>query len=562
MIHKPRDTQPWLKHYDEGVPAHLAYPDITVPHLLEDAVLRSPEAICLIYSDRSVTYAEAGKLAQQLSVKLMAQGVKKGDRVGLMLPNHPAFVLAYFAILKLGGIVVAINPTYTPREIAHRLTDAGIAVLFTLQSLVPVVKAAQAGTSLRTVIVVDESDPFTKMPLSPFPYSPKGKRDKGELSFTDLLFSPAPAQPAAVCPESDDWALFQYSGGTTGEPKAAIASHRNLIANVCQFRQWLVNTSDDQEVFLVAIPLYHVYGMVLGMLLAVYMRSAMLLIPNPRDLDNLLASIVRYKATIFPGVPTMYHSINQHPGVQAGQFNLRSIKACISGSAPLLGETKQNFERLTGGKLIEGYGLSEAPTATHCNPVLGENRQGSIGLPLPDVDCIIASLEGGETPVPQGEAGELLIRGPQVMQGYHHQPEATAEALRGGWLHTGDIARMDSDGYFYIVDRKKDLIKPGGLQVWPREVEEQIQSHPKVLEAGVAGVPDPHRYETVKAWVVLKPGQTATPEEIQAWCRTRLAAFKVPTEIEFVASLPKSGVGKILRRELVRQHLEQKKKRE
>jgi long-chain acyl-CoA synthetase len=292
------------------------------------------------------------------------------------------------------------------------------------------------------------------------------------------------------------------------------------------------------------------------MLLAIYMRSAMVLIPNPRDLDNLLASLVRYRATIYPGVPTLYQAIIQHPGVQAGQFDLRSIKACISGSAPLLPSTKARFEALTGGKLIEGYGLSEAPTATHCNPVLGENRPGSIGLPLPDVDCRIASLEDGLTPLPAGEAGELLIRGPQVMVGYHRQPEATQEALRGGWLHTGDIARMDADGYFYIVDRKKDVIKPGGLQVWPREVEEQIQAHPQVLEAGVAGIPDSHRYETVKAWVVLKPGQTATAEEIQTWCRTRLAAFKVPTEIEFCTALPKTGVGKILRRELVRQHLE------
>lgn len=536
MTYPPLDSRPWLDHYDEGVPRHLTYPDITVPHLLEDAVRRSPEATCLIYADHSLTYAEAGNLVGHLAAGLIARGVKKGDRVGLMLPNYPAFVLAYFAILSLGGIVVAINPSYTPREIAGRLSDAGIEVLFTLHSLVPIVKSAQEGTPLRTVIVVEESD----------------------LLLDNTTLEKAP--PVDLQP--DDRALFQYSGGTTGEPKAAIASHRNLIANVCQFRQWLVNTSDGQEVFLVAIPLYHVYGMVLGMLLAVAMRSAMVLIPNPRDLDNLLANIVRHKATVFPGVPTMYHSINQHLGVQAGQYDLRSIKACISGSAPLLGETKENFERLTGGKLIEGYGLSEAPTATHCNPVLGENRQGSIGLPLPDVDCIIASLEDGETPLPQGEAGELLIRGPQVMQGYHLQPKATAETLRGGWLHTGDIARMDADGYFYIVDRKKDLIKPGGLQVWPREVEEQIQAHPKVLEVGVAGVPDPHRYETVKAWVVLKPGQTATPEEIQAWCRTRLAAFKVPAEIEFTTSLPKSGVGKILRRELVHQHLERLKEKD
>ena len=551
MSHRLLDGQPWLDHYDGGVPRQLSYPAVTVPQLLEEAASRFPQAVCLIYADQQLNYAQTNLLVNRLAAALALLGVKQGDRIGLLLPNLPSFVLAYFAILRLGGIVVAINPQYTSREIAQRLIDSELSILFALNDLYPVVKAAQAGTPLRTVIVVEKGEPFP--PSSPNPFSLEGEED---VFLRNLLASPDPAQPPSVDLQPDDWALFQYSGGTTGEPKAAIASHRNLVANVCQFRSWLVNTVDGEETFLVAIPLYHVYGMVLGMLLAIYMRSAMVLIPNPRDLDGLLASLVRHHATIYPGVPTMYHAIIQHPGVQAGQFDLRSIKACISGSAPLLPSTKARFEALTGGKLLEGYGLSEAPTATHCNPVLGENRSGSIGLPLPDVDCRIASLEDGLTPLPAGEAGELLIRGPQVMVGYHRQPEATREALRGGWLHTGDIARMDADGYFYIVDRKKDLIKPGGLQVWPREVEEQIQTHPKVLEAGVAGIPNPHRYETVKAWVVLKPGQAATVEEIQTWCRARLAAFKVPAEIEFVTALPKTGVGKILRRELVRQYME------
>ena len=623
MAHHLLDGQPWLEHYDEGVPRRRGhsmlspYPAVTIPQLLEDAAHRFPRAACLLYAGKQLNYAQTDQLVNHLAAALAGLGVKQGDRIGLLLPNLPSFVLAYFAILKLGGIVVAINPQYTPREIAQRLTDSGLSILIALSDLYPVVKAAQAGTALRTVIVVDKDDPFTfevqdQTPPSPILFLQTGEGKNignlgalgrkaaqstqiselpppsrpvlggekgvtqrscvqgderrnlsapepllaGDVYLRDLLAAREPAQPSSHDLQPDDWALFQYSGGTTGEPKAAIASHRNLVANVCQFRSWLVNAVDGQETFLVAIPLYHVYGMVLGMLLAIYMHSTMLLIPNPRDLDDLLGSLVRYRASIFPGVPSMYHAIIQHPGVQAGQFDLRSIKACISGSAPLLPSTKARFEALTGGKLIEGYGLSEAPTATHCNPVLGENRPGSIGLPLPDVDCRIASLEDGLTPLPVGEAGELLIRGPQVMAGYHRQPEATHDALRGGWLHTGDIARMDTDGYFYIVDRKKDLIKPGGLQVWPREVEEQIQTHPKVLEAGVAGIPDPHRYETVKAWVVLKPGQTATAEEIQSWCRARLAAFKVPTEIEFCAALPKTGVGKILRRELVRQHLE------
>jgi long-chain acyl-CoA synthetase len=556
-------SQPWLDHYDEGVPRQLSYPHATVPHLLEYAASHSPEAVCLVYAGHQLSYAQVKEAVDRLASGLAELGIKPGDRIGLLLPNLPSFVIAYFAALKLGGIVVAINPQYTPREIAIRLNDAEIQALFALRSLVPAVKEAQAGTPLRCVIVVEETDPFPPpveaQYIAPPLRSPSPPGGKGEdVSFRALLTGNQSTPLPSIDLQPQDWALFQYSGGTTGEPKAAMASHRNLIANVCQFRSWLVNTVDGQEVFLVAIPLYHVYGMVLGMLLAIYMRSAMVLIPNPRDLENLLASLVRNHATIYPGVPSMYHAIIQHPGVQAGEYDLSSIKACISGSAPLLVETKTRFEALTGGKLIEGYGLSEAPTATHCNPVLGENRPGSIGLPLPDVDCRIASLEDGLTELPAGEAGELLIRGPQVMLGYHHQPEATQEALRGDWLHTGDIARIDAEGYFYIVDRKKDLIKPGGLQVWPREVEEQIQIHPKVLEAGVAGIPDPHRYEAVKAWVVLKPGQAATADEIRAWCRQRLAAFKVPVEIEFVAALPKTGVGKILRRELVRQHIERK----
>jgi long-chain acyl-CoA synthetase len=283
----------------------------------------------------------------------------------------------------------------------------------------------------------------------------------------------------------------------------------------------------------------------------------MVMIPNPRDLKDVLDSIQKYKATIYPGVPTMYNAINNHPDVIAGKYKLNTIKACISGSAPLMRETKVRFEQLTGGKLVEGYGLSEAPTATHCNPLYAtDSPVGSIGLPLPDVDCKIISLDDEVTELPPGEVGELVIKGPQVFKGYHNMPTETENTLRNGWLYTGDIARMDEEGYFYIVDRKKELIKPGGYQVWPREVEEVIMGHPKVLEVGVAGVPDPYRGETVKAWIVPKPGETLTEQEILDWCKERLAKYKVPTQIEFRAELPKTTVGKILRRELVREHKE------
>jgi long-chain acyl-CoA synthetase len=306
-----------------------------------------------------------------------------------------------------------------------------------------------------------------------------------------------------------------------------------------------------------AIPLFHVYGMVAGLLLGTYVGASLVMVPNPRDLKDVMSNIQIYSATIFPGVPTLYNAINNNPDVQAGKYNLRSIKACISGSAPLLRETKERFESITGGVVFEGYGLSEAPTATHCNPLLGENRTGSIGLPLPDVDVRIISLDDGVTVLPTGEIGELVVSGPQVMKGYHNMPTETQNVLRDGWLYTGDIAYMDEDGYFFIVDRKKELIKPGGYQVWPREVEEVIMENPKVLEVGVAGVPDAYRGETVKAWVVLKPGEQSSEEEIRDWCRERLAKFKVPTSVEFRDELPKTTVGKILRRELVREHKEQ-----
>jgi long-chain acyl-CoA synthetase len=316
-----------------------------------------------------------------------------------------------------------------------------------------------------------------------------------------------------------------------------------------------------KEVVLMAIPLFHVYGMVAGMNFAMSNGASMVMVPNARDLKDVLDNISKYKATIFPGVPALYNGINNHPDVKAGKYDLSSIKACISGSAPLLRETKEQFEKLTGGKVFEGYGLSEAPTATHCNPLNGVNKTGSIGMPLPDVDVKIVSLDDGETELGQGEVGEIIINGPQVMKGYHNMPTETSNSLRTMkdgrvWLFTGDIAQMDEDGYFYIVDRKKELIKPGGFQVWPREVEEALAANPKIMEVGVAGIPDPYRGETVKAWIVLKPGQTVTDEELKAWCKERLAPYKVPTHYEFRSELPKTTVGKILRRELVRQHKE------
>ena len=556
------DERPWLKSYDQGVPHHIDYPKITVFNMLEESARKYPTAPCTVFKGGIVTFKEMDELTNRLAAGLTALGVKKGDRVGIFMPNTPQFVIAYFGVLKAGGVVVATNPLYNAREIEHQVNDAGIEIMLVMSNFYNTIKQAQPNTKIRTIIVTNLKEYLPPVLSLLFTLAKEKKGGfridlaEGDLWMKDIIARYKSEDRPKIEIGPDDTALFQYSGGTTGISKGAIALHRNLVANALQIRSWMTDAEDGKETVLMAIPLFHVYGMVAGMLFAMRTGAAMVMVPNPRDLKDVLGSIQKYKTTIFPGVPTLYNAINNHPDVLAGKYALGTIKACISGSAPLMRETKEKFEALTGGKLFEGYGLSEAPTASHCNPMFGENRPGSIGLPLPDVDVRIVSLDDGATVLQPGEIGELILQGPQVMKGYHNMPTETANTLRDGWLYTGDIARMDEAGYFYIVDRKKELIKPGGYQVWPREVEEVIASHPKVLEVGVAGVPDPYRGETVKAWVVLKPGETVTEEEIREYCKQNMAAFKVPTLVEFRTELPKTTVGKVLRRELVREHKE------
>ncbi len=561
--------RPWIAHYDKGVPATLEYPDQPLFWLLQESARKYPDRACTIFKGAAISFRAMDAITDALAAALVEMGVKKGDRVGIFMPNTPQFVMAYFGILKAGGVVVATNPLYTPPEIAHQAADAGIEIMFVMTNFYKTMKAAQPDTKIRTLIVTNlkETLPpvlrvlFTVAREKKAGFRIEGGLQDGDVWMQDLISSHRGATRPNVPVSADDNALFQYSGGTTGTSKAAVAQHRNVVANTLQIKAWFVNMEDGKETLLMAIPLFHVYGMVAGMLYAIATGAIMVMVPNARDIPDVLENIHKYHPTTFPGVPTLYNAINNHPDVVSGKIHLGSIKSCISGSAPLLRETKERFEQLTGGKVFEGYGLSEAPTATHCNPLLGANKTGSIGMPLPDVDCKVISLDDGETEMPMGEIGELVINSPQVMKGYHNMPTETANALRKlpdgrVWLFTGDIVRMDEDGYFYIVDRKKELIKPGGFQVWPREVEEAIAAYPKVLEVGVAGIPDPYRGETVKAWIVLKPGQIATAEEIKAFCRDRLAAYKVPTHYEFRKELPKTTIGKILRRELVRQHKE------
>lgn len=554
---------PWFEHYDDGVPQRLEYPPISLQAFLREAARKYPRSACTIFKGARISYSQMDRLTDRLAAGLVSLGVKKGDRVGIFIPNTPQFVMAFFAILKAGGVVVATNPLYSPREIEHQLNDADVKVMFVMSNFYTRVKEVQQRTGLKTVIVTNLKETLPWPLAILFTLAREAKEgfrvhlQAGDVWMNRLaeLCSPADHPPVQVSP--DDVALYQYSGGTTGLSKAAMALHCNLVANALQIRAWFVNAEEGRETMLMAIPLFHVYGLVAGMCLAIRLGAAMVMVPNPRDLKDVLSSIEIYEATLFPGVPTLYNAINNHPDVKAGRVKLSSIKACISGSAPLRRDTKETFEALTGGRLFEGYGLSEAPTATHCNPLFGENRTGSIGLPLPDVEARILSIDDEITPLAPGQVGELVVRGPQVMRGYHNMPTETANSLRAGWLHTGDIAYMDEDGYFYIVDRKKELIKPGGFQVWPREVEEVIATHPKVLEVGVAGVPDAYRGETVKAWVVVKPGEKLRADEVIAWCSDKLAKYKIPTLVEFRSELPKTPVvGKLLRRELVRQHME------
>ena len=561
-------NKPWLANYDKGVPQTIEYPKVPLFHFLEEAARKYPDRACTIFKGAVISYRDMNKMADSIAAALVEMGVKKGDRVGMFMPNIPQFVPAYSGILKAGAVVVAVNPTYPVEEILMPVNDAAIEVMFCMSRFYGKLKEVRAKSGLKKIIVTNIKEalpPVLRVLFTLAKEKKEGDRvdtlDAGDVWMPDLFKKYANSPKPKIDIQPDDTALFQYSGGTTGVPKGAVAMHRNIVANTLQIKSWMTGLDEGKEVVLMGIPLFHVYGMVAGMNFAMASGATMVMIPNARDFKDVLENISKHKATIFPGVPLLYNALNNHPDVKAGKYDLSSIKACISGSAALMRETKEEFERLTGGKVFEGFGMSEAPTAVSCNPLNGVNKTGSIGMPLPDVDMKLISLDDGETEMPLGEIGEIVLTGPQVMKGYHNMPTETANSLRQlkdgkTWLFTGDIARMDEDGYFYIVDRKKELIKPGGFQVWPREVEEAIMDHPKVLEVGVGGIPDPKSGETVKAWVVVKPGESLTEDELKEFCKERLAPYKVPRYVEFRTELPKTTVGKILRRELVRQHKE------
>ena len=559
----PVSGKPWTRHYDPDVPASLVYPRVPLQAMLDDAAENHPSSTATIFFNRKRSYKSISDAAWRFANGLRRLGVKKGDRVALVLPNSPQFVVAFYGALRAGAVLVPCNPLYTPPELHHQLADSGATVVVALSRLYPVVKAARANTAVEHVIVTnikEEMPPVLRLLFTLAKEKKDGHRqpfagDPGAISMSQLLSAPPDPFDAGTGP--DDLAVLQYTGGTTGTSKGAMLSHRALVANTLQCRAWFTNMRDGVDVAMAAMPFFHVYGLTVVMSLAVQAAAAMVLEPQ-LDLEHMLKDVQRHRPQMFCGAPIIYNAINNSP--LAKKYDLRSIEACISGSAPLLVETHRKFVELTGAKLVEGYGLTEAAPVTHCNPLFGQGKQkvGTVGVPYPDVESKIVDLETGTREVAAGESGELVLRGPQLMDGYYNQPAETALTLRNGWLHTGDIATVDADGYVAIVDRKKEMIIVSGFNVYPREVEEALATHPAILDSAAIGVPHPIKGEEVKAFVVLKPGAKATAEEIIAHCRTQLAPFKVPKDVEFRESLPKTLIGKTLRRQLAE---EDRKKR-
>ncbi len=542
--------KPWLNHYDKDVPPSLDYPAISLVDLIHNQARKFANHPCIHYEDQSYTYRQVDLLSNKIRDGLLAIGCRPGDSISIMMPNIPAFVIVYIGILKMGGVVVALNPTYQPRELIYQLHDSQSDVIFALESHLPILSQVRNEQPVRKIILSQPDDRFSVSDIPTIALNHDVSDSSGIMRLKELLSITGVSDPIiTILPDSP--AILQYSGGTTGVPKAAVGSHRNLISNVYQFSTWLLQKKTRQPV-LAAIPLFHVYGMVLGMWLAIQLGTAMVLVSNPGKGKTLFEAIRKLKPGVFPCVPSLYYAMLHSEYLAEFREDLKVLKVCISGSAPLQAQIKESFEQLISGRLVEGYGLSEAPTATHCNPVQGPNKTGSIGMPLSDVDCRIISLSEPIRDLGVDEAGELLIKGPQVMQRYFHRDEETKLTLKNGWLYTGDIARMDDEGYFYILGRKKDLIKVGGLQVWPSEIEEVIMSFPGVAEVAVAGIRDEYLGEIPVAWVVAHPGAVLDVHEIMEHCKKDLANYKQPREFRLIDNLPRSTVGKVLRRELIK----------
>ena len=541
----------WLKSYEPGVPHSIDYPSFTLYQLFQKSAQTYHHQEAVHFMGRSLTYGELMSQVEGFACALADLGVKKGDRVAIHLPNSTQFPIAFYAALAVGAIVVPCNPLYVAREMEYQLKDSGAETIITLTRFYKMIKEIQPKTKLKNVIVSNIKDYFPG--LLGFLYTVAKEKKEGDrvelakedYSFTDLINKHAGKVPPAVAVSSNDRAVYLYTGGTTGVSKGAVLQHRNLVVNCLQVKSWCTDFEDGKEVILGVLPFFHCYGLTTILNLGLLNGAKLVLLPR-FVLNDALKAIDKYKPTLFPGVPTIYVAINNAPDLQ--KYDVKSIRVCISGAAPLPVEVQQQFEKITGGKLVEGYGLSETSPVTHANPVYGKRKPGSIGLPVPDTDFKVVDVETGKKEMPIGEIGELCLRGPQVMEGYLNMPEENAQSIRDGWFYTGDIAKVDEEGYTYIVDRKKDMVIAGGFNIYPRDIEEVLYTHPKIMEAAVAGINDAYRGETLKAYIVLKDGETMTEKEVVEYCKVNLAAYKVPKLVEFRAELPKTMIGKVLRR--------------
>jgi long-chain acyl-CoA synthetase len=554
--------KPWLSHYDNDVTHSLApYPDSTLLDYLDRLARQHGSRAALLFKGSEISFRQLDVESTACAAALWALGVRPGDRVALLLPNCPQFLIAEFGAWKVGAIVVAVNPTYTEREIEHALHSTRADTVVVLTPFYERVKRVQSRAGVTRIVVTSIKEylpPALRVLFTFFKDKKDGHRvtvQAGDLWLQDLLHQHKDASRPSVRVSPDDRAVILSSGGTTGTPKGVVGLHRHYVAAGLQLYEWTKSAKKAWDVIMLPLPLFHVYGNVGVQAMAFVGPNPLSLVPNPRDISDLLKTIRKVKPAFLNGVPTMYSAILNHPQVQAGKIDLRSIKLCICGAAALMAETRRRFEQQTGAVMLEGYSLTEAMMACCVNPVHGESKVGSIGMPLPDVEARIVDADDGSRDLSTGEVGELLLRAPQLMLEYWNNPLETAEALRpygegGPWLHTGDLAYLDSEGYIFLVDRKKDMVKTSGFQVWPREIEEVISAHPSVQEVGVAGIPDAVKGEVAKAWVVLRAGRTATEDELRAYCRERLAPYKVPAQVEFRTELPKTMIGKVLRRML------------
>jgi long-chain acyl-CoA synthetase len=554
---------PWLAHYDPGVPPTLEpYPRRTLLDYLDDGVRERPAHPAALFKGRAFTLEELQRASDAFAAALASLGVGRGDRVGALLPNCPQFLIVEFAAWKLGAIFSPLNPIYTEDELVHPLNTSEPKVVVTLTPFYEGLKKAQPRTKLSRIVTTSIKEWFPPLLTVAFTLFTEWRdghrvtRRDGDLAMAELLARFDGQRPPAERPAPNDAAVLLMSGGTSGEPKCVVGEHQDLIMSGLQLRAWLGDAIVPwTSIYMLPLPLFHAYGACAVQSLTIIGHNPLALIPNPRDLNDVVKSLTKIQPVAFAGVPTLFSAMLNHPDVKSGKANFRSLKVCASGAAPLMAVTKRQFEEVCGVHIMEGYGMTESLIAAIVNPLKGPSKDGSIGMPLPDVDVRMVDPDDPKKPAPALGVGEMLMRAPQIMKAYWRNPTATAEMLFTDadgvtWLRTGDLCRLDEDGYVFLVDRKKEVIKPNGMQVWPRELEEAIAMHPAVAQVGVRGFPEAKHGEIAVAFVVLRPGMQATEADIREFCKKHLAYYKVPAKVVFRDDLPKSLVGKVLRRML------------